>query len=99
MPKIHGFTEIRFVEVGFTDPRGYKVELVTDPIVIEHYKDFFERALIKARDQVRLCKELGHHEHCGGRANCERFLARMEIEQYSVDRPWLVRIDIPVGDA
>ena len=105
MPRLHGIREIRFVSHDWTsDPRGYPHEVVTDPIVYEHYKEHFERALIKAHDRIRLCAEVGHdseHGGCGapredGTRMCEFWLRMIQQDCYASERTKLVRITISV---
>lgn len=116
MPRLIGVREVRFVvpmivdgKATYVDPRGHKVEVVNEPIVIDHYKEFFERSLVRVRDQVKRCAEVGHTGVGGcisatpihGIANgptpvCERWLQNLEADCYSDERTMLVRIDIPI---
>jgi len=100
MPRIIEIREIQFVEDTWQDPRGYPYEAVTDPIVIEHYRELFEQWRRKAPDQVRLCRELGHHETCGGiwegnEGRCAYYARKVEEECWAPNRQRLVRITLP----
>ena len=112
MPRLTGIREVRFVtptivdgKATYTDDRPdvVKVEIVDDPIQVEYFKEFFERGLVKARDQVRLCQDLGSHRAPGGclakyaglpEPICEAWLASLESCRYSDERQTLVRIYI-----
>jgi len=114
MPRIHSIREVRFVKPfknaegkdDWRDERGYNVEIVTDPIVVEHYAEWFERGILKAKDQIHLCAKLGHKHDpggCGGKSEfsdgkmrCEYSLACLERDRPSLEKTMLVRIDVPV---
>lgn len=103
MPKLHGFVEVRFVREDWPGPLlGYKWTRITEPDAIEAYALRCERAVVRGRDQIRLCEEIGHESSfgCGrplpdGTRRCVFWLASMEACTRTAERTMLVRIEIP----
>lgn len=97
MPKLYGFREVKFVPFDWSgDERGYVHEVVDDPIVYAHYKEEFARALVRARDNVKLCGELGvlASQYGMDLKVCERSVSALEATCYAPERPKLVRITL-----
>lgn len=120
MARLHSIREVKFVKpfVGadgkgdYRDPRGYAVEIVTDPMLIEHYAEGFRRSLVKCQEQVERCAVVGHDDPvsgCGGKTrgiawssnrlnNCELWLESVQRDQQTPERTMLVRITVPIDD-
>ncbi len=120
MPKVVSIVEIRFVAPEYAIPNGYRygvpqfknakgqeLMVVGDPDRIRHYSKYFEDALVRARDQAKLCAEHGHeHELAGCRTmvtfdgeslwSCESMIKHLESDRQTPERTLLVKVTIPV---